>query len=291
MDTEEHNGRLWSKISSLFSGKEENIEQAIIEAQEEGELKEEESSMLLSVLELNNMQVSEIMTPRTDIECLPSNVKIRAVADAIVETGHSRLPLFEGTKDNIIGIVYAKDLLPSLVHLSQHEESVIPLLRKVFFVPETKLCSELLQEFRSSKNHIAIVVDEYGGTSGLLTIEDLLEVIVGEIEDEHDAPRDNEIIKIDENHFQLAGRTFLEDLQEININVSSEEVDTIGGYLCLTAGKIPVQGEIFTLDNWELTIHEADIKQIKTIIAKKILEEKIQENNEKGNIENNQEEI
>ncbi len=275
MDGEEQNGRLWTKISSLFSQKEENIEQAIIEAQEDGELKEIEGTMLLSVLEFDSMHVSEIMTPRTDVICLPIGSTINEVAKAIIETGHSRLPIFEETRDNIVGLAYAKDLLPYLIHDAQndqknkHEEKIESIMRKATFVPETKVCSELLQEFRTRKNHLAIVVDEYGGTAGLVTIEDLIEVIVGEIEDEYDAPKDEEISAIDENSYRLHGRVYLEDLQEIGIEIESEEVDTIGGYICLLAGRVPEISEVFELNGWNLLVEDADAKQVKKIMATK----------------------
>ncbi len=271
MDTDENSGRLWTKISNFFGSKEENIEQAILEAQEDGDIKAEEGSMLLSILELDSMQISEIMTPRTDIACLPIDVTIKEVAEAIIETGHSRLPIYEETKDNIIGIAYAKDLLHFLIDPEKSSEQVSPHIRKAYFVPETKICSQLLQEFRTRKNHIAIVVDEYGGTSGLVTIEDLLEVIVGEIEDEHDTPRDEEIKTISDNKFNLLGRVFLEDLEDIGLKIESEEVDTIGGYLCLLAGKVPAQNEEFSIADFKLTVIEADAKQVKAVIAEKIL--------------------
>ncbi len=278
MDTEEHSGRLWTKISNFFTSKEENIEQAILEAQEDGDIKAEEGSMLLSILELDTMQINEIMTPRTDIACLPVDVSIKEVAEAILETGHSRIPIYEETKDNIIGIAYAKDLLFLLLDSQRHLEPIAMYIRKAYFVPETKICSQLLQEFRTRKNHIAIVVDEYGGTSGLVTIEDLLEVIVGEIEDEHDTPRDEEIKPINDTQFHMLGRVFLEDLEEIGLNIESEEVDTIGGYLCLLAGKVPAENDEFRLADWKLTIAEADAKQVKSVIAEKITDEIEQKN-------------
>ncbi len=280
MDTDESNSRIWNKISSLFSQKEENIEQAIIEAQEEGELKEEESSMLLSILELDSMPISEIMVPRTDMICLQSDANIAQIASSTVETGHSRFPVYEETKDNIIGIIYAKDLIPSLLDIKKHEQSVHSLLKEAYFVPETKICSELLQEFRARKNHIAIVVDEYGGTSGLITIEDLLEVIVGEIEDEHDAPKDEDIVPLGENLYTLLGRAELEDLEDIGIELKSEEVDTIGGYICLLAGRVPAKGEDFQIGDWFFTISEADAKQVKTVKAEK--KEQLETENEEN---------
>ena len=175
MDGESHSS-LWSKLGSLFSGKssEDHLEQAIREAREDGELKAEESSMLLSILSLDELQVQDIMTPRIDIEALPSGTPILEAAGAIVETGYTRLPIFKETRDNIIGVVHAKDLLGSLTHPEERNAPVDSIMSQPFFVPETKIASELLQEFRTRKNHLAIVVDEYGGTSGLATIEDLL---------------------------------------------------------------------------------------------------------------------
>jgi magnesium and cobalt transporter len=124
---------------------------------------------------------------------------------------------------------------------------------------------ELLQEFRSRKQHIAVALDEYGGTSGLVTIEDVLEEIVGDIEDEHDAPQEEHIRICGEKHFELSGRAYLEDLTELGIELSSDEVDTIGGYLSLTAGHVPVTGEVFILNGWEFKVLEADAKAIRRI--------------------------
>lgn len=269
MDADSHSS-LWSKMCSLFSGKsEDHLEQAIREAREDGELKAEEGSMLLSILTLDELQVQDIMTPRTDIDCLPSGTTIRDAAAAIVETGHSRLPIYAETRDNIIGIVHAKDMLSSLMQAETQSPPVDSIMSEPFFVPETKIASELLQEFRSRKNHLAIVVDEYGGTSGLATIEDLLEVIVGDIEDEHDAPKEEDIVALGDGSYRLSGRAYLEDLEERGMAMESDEVDTIGGYLSLDAGHVPQKGEEFHLNGWTFLIEEADAKQIHSIIAKK----------------------
>jgi len=270
LDGESHSS-LWSKLGSLFSGKtsEDHLEQAIREAREEGELKAEESSMLLSILSLDELQVQDIMTPRIDIEALPSATPIIEAANAIVETGYTRLPVFRETRDNIIGVVHAKDLLGSLTHPEERNNPVDSIMGQPFFVPETKIASELLQEFRTRKNHLAIVVDEYGGTSGLVTIEDLLEVIVGDIDDEHDAPEEADIRPAGEGRYELSGRAYLEELSEVGIKLESDEVDTIGGYLSLDAGHVPQKGEEFRFDGWLFTITEADAKQIHTILAQK----------------------
>lgn len=267
---------LWSKLSAIFSNKnEDHLEQAILDARAEGELKAEEGSMLLSILTLDELQVQDIMTPRTDIDCLPSGTPIVEAVIAIVDTGHSRLPIYKDTRDNIIGIVYAKDTLAYLIRPEQHSTPVDTIMRETFFVPETKISSELLQEFRTRKNHLAIVVDEYGGTSGLVTIEDLLEIIVGDIEDEHDAPKEDDIQEIGPEQYEISGRAYLEDLAPLGIALSSDEVDTIGGYLSLDAGHVPQQGEVFILDSWIFTILEADAKQIHKVDARR--EEKREE--------------
>lgn len=269
MDGESHSS-LWSRLSALFSGKNEDyLEQAILEARADGELKAEEGSMLLSILTLDELQVQDIMTPRTDIDCLPTGTPILEAARAIGDTGHSRLPIYKDTRDNIIGIVYAKDMLSFLIQPESHNEPVDTIMRTPFFVPETKISSELLQEFRSRKNHLAIVVDEYGGTSGLATIEDLLEVIVGDIEDEHDAPREEDIRETGPDEYELTGRAYLEDLAPLGIELVSDEVDTIGGYLSLDAGHVPQKGEEFHLNGWTFTIVDADAKQIHKVAARR----------------------
>ncbi len=270
MDGDTHSS-LWSKLISFFSGKstEDHLEQAIREAREDGELKAEEGSMLLSILALDEIQVQELMTPRTDIDCLASGTPIISAAGIIVETGHSRLPVYKETRDNIIGIVHAKDLLTSLIDPERRQDPVDGIMSEPFFVPETKIAGELLQEFRSRKNHLAIVVDEYGGTSGLATIEDLLEVIVGDIEDEHDAPKEEDIRPRDDGKYELSGRAYLEELEELGIHLESDEVDTIGGYLSIEAGHVPQKGEQFRIAGWIFSVTDADAKQIHTVLAER----------------------
>lgn len=267
MDGESHRPGMWTRLAAIFSGRnsEDHLEQAILEARAEGGLKAEEGSMLLSILSLDELQVQDIMTPRTDIDCIAEGTSVAGAAQAIIESGHSRLPVFRETKDNIIGIIYAKDLLPFLIDPEHYTGPVDPLIRPPFFVPETKLSSELLQEFRVRKNHLAIVVDEYGGTSGLVSIEDLLEVIVGDIEDEHDNPKEEEIRELSPGHYELSGRAYLEDLEELGLALSSDEVDTIGGYLSLHAGHVPQKGESFTFEPWLFNVTEADAKQIRKV--------------------------
>lgn len=260
---------LWGRLRGLFGGRSggDSLEQAVMEARDDGELDIAEGSMILSILRLDDVQVQDIMTPRTDFDCLPSGAPVIDVVRCILDTGHSRLPIYRDTRDNIIGIAYAKDLLELLIDPARHQTPVDTIMRQPFFVPETKIVSELLQEFRARKNHIAIAVDEYGGTSGLATIEDILEEIVGDIEDEHDAPKEEEIHALGDSRYELSGRVYLEDLNELGINLESDEVDTVGGYLCLEAGHVPEAGEKFLFDGWEFTIEEADLKQIRRVLV------------------------
>ena len=271
MDGDSHSS-LWSKLSKLFATKsEDHLEQVILDARKDGELEIEEGNMLLSILKLSETQVQDIMTPRTDIDCVSAGTSILDAAQSILKSGHSRLPIYQETRDNITGIVYAKDLLPQLITDCSNaaKQTVESIMREPYFTPETKLSAELLQEFRSRKNHIAIVVDEYGGTSGLITIEDLLEVIVGEIEDEHDAPREEDILKINENELIIIGRTYLEDLNAFGIDLKSDEMDTIGGFLSLHAGHVPLKDETFHFDGWDFVILDADAKHIRKVSAKR----------------------
>lgn len=260
--------RLWPFISKLFSSKEESgIEATIKEAQEEGELKSDEVTMLLNVLRLGRTSVQEIIIPRPDIVCAEVNEDAQEITRRLISSGYSRLPIYQDTRDKIIGILHAKDLLKALMQEELDNVEIKTLLRDPFFIPETKNIKDLLQEFRSRKIHIAIAVDEYGGTSGLVTFEDVLEEIVGEIEDEYDAPRPEDIKVLDDNQILVSGRTPLDDLKdEISLELDSDQVETIGGYLCELAGRVPSQGDTFDLDLYQATVKEADAKQVRWIL-------------------------
>jgi magnesium and cobalt transporter len=264
---------IWSHLKDVFSNRSGNLEQAIIEARNEGELESDEGSMLLSILRLDDVQVQDIMTPRTDFHCLSIGTGIAEAALYCADSGHSRLPIYQDTRDNIVGVIHAQDMLrvllaPELAHLT-----VDGIMHPPFFVPETKLVGSLLQEFRQRKNHMAIVVDEYGGTSGLVTIEDVLEEIVGEIEDEHDAPKEEDVVETAPGVLSMSGRALLEHLRKYDIVVENDAVDTIGGYLSLQAGRVPCKDEAFTVGGWSFTVDEADLKQILHVTAVRLEEE------------------
>lgn len=259
--------RLWNVLGNLFSKTtEEDVEKAIIDAREEGELEAEEGSMLLNVLSLDETQVHEIMVPRTDIVCAETTTSIGDLVELIVESGHSRIPLYEENRDNIVGLIYAKDLLIHLYDPTLRDTPLVSFMRKPFFVPETKIVTDLLQEFRTRKQHLAIAVDEYGGTSGLITIEDILEEIVGEIEDEYDTPKIEDIRATEDGNYIITGRAALDDVsEELTITLESEQVETLGGYLSELAGHVPQSGESFLLAGYNFTIEDADAKQIRLI--------------------------
>lgn len=264
-DSDGH-GSFWERLGRLFGhDNEESLEKAILEARAEGEVEPDEESMLLGILRFNDLQVQDTMIPRTDIDCVPDDMPLAEVANVIVKSGHSRIPVYHDTRDNMIGILHAKDVLKSLVTEGEKKTPLARVMREPFFVPETKSIRTLLQEFRSRKQHIAIAIDEYGGTSGLITIEDVLEEIVGDIEDEHDAPRIEDIREIGDKVYELTGRAYLEDLQELGVDLTSDEVDTIGGYLSMRAGRVPTPGESFTLSGWTFTVVDADPKLIRRL--------------------------
>ncbi len=261
--------RLWTRIARFFHNKNsDSVEQAIIEASEEGELQKEEGSMLLSVLHLDEMQVQDIMTPRTDVICAPISATVAEIVNLILSSGHSRIPVYRDNRDNIVGVIYAKDLLRHAIEPSLRDEPVTELLHPPFFVPETKNLRDLLHDFKANKKHLAVILDEYGGTAGIITIEDVLEQIVGDIEDEHDVPRQEDIVLLEDGSAALSGRAYLEDIAEqLGILITSDEVDTIGGFLCHLAGRVPQAGEQFTVANTVFTVTEADAKQIRSIRA------------------------
>lgn len=271
MDEGSGSTSIWQRLGKLFHGRNaaDTVEQAIREASEEGELDKEEGSMLLSILTLDELQVQDIMTPRTDIICAPDANSISEVARLIVSTGHSRIPIFSGNHDNIIGIVHAKDLLEHMLNPAEHDIPAEKIMRKPYFVPETKNVLTLLQEFRTLKFHLAVILDEYGGTTGLVTIEDVIEQIIGDIEDEHDTPREEEISEQPDGSYLIAGRAYLEDLEEkLGLAIDSDEVDTLGGYLTHLAGHVPAIGDRFTLPGFAglvFIIADADAKQIHSV--------------------------
>ena len=267
--------KFWTMMKKIFGGKcDLPLEEAILEAKEEGELKSDEVTMLLNVLRLDQKQAHEIMIPRTDLVCAEVGDTLEEVAKLIIESGHSRIPIYKDNKDHIVGIIHAKDLLRYCLIDKSGEVALTDIIRPPLFIPDTKNIKEILFEFQSRKVHMAIVLDEYGGTSGIVTLEDVLEEIVGEIEDEYDRPRPKEIIKQSDGSYLVTGRTYLEDLNEqINLDLESEQVETISGYLCQLAGRVPQKGEKIVDDRYEYQVQDADAKHVRWVIIRKLKSE------------------
>lgn len=261
-------GGLWTSIRNFFSGKSESpIENVITEARLDNELSADTAGMLLNILRLGNYQVREIMVPRTDIDCVEEKVTLAEVAEVIISSGHSRIPVYRGNKDHIVGIIHAKDLLPSLLHPEAAQRSLAELMRSPFFIPETKNAKNMLLEFQNKKVHLAIAIDEYGGTSGLITLEDVLEEIVGEIEDEYDSPKPEDIQILEDESCLVSGRTSLDDLNsELGISLESDYVETVSGYLTERIGRVPQTGEHFSFGQYSFQIKEADSKQVQWVL-------------------------
>ncbi len=259
----------WTAFRKIFGHKHDTpIEDMILEAKDDGELKTDEVSMLLNVLQLEEKQVREIMIPRTDMVCAEENESLSDVAQTIIESGHSRIPLYRRSKDSIIGVVHAKDLMQHILHPEDPAPSLPDIMRSPLFIPDTKNVKQVLLEFQLKKIHMAIALDEYGGTSGVVTLEDVLEEIVGEIEDEYDSPKPDEIQPQEDGTVLISGRTSLDDLQEeLNICLDSEQVETIGGFICEQSGRVPRVGEKFLFADKSFTIRDANAKNIRWILV------------------------
>lgn len=240
-------------------------EQEILDAVSEGELHgavdEDQKEMIESVFELSETPVSAIMTPRTDIVAIAANATAEQVRTTIVEAGHSRVPIYEGSLDQIIGVLYAKDL----IGLTDSSEIDIPkLMRTVPYVPETKTIDKLLRDLRAERVHIAIVLDEYGGTAGLVTIEDIIEEVVGEIDDEYDHETPPEILRIDPDTLEVDARVHVHEVnEELDIKIPENgDYETIGGFVFTSLGKIPVTGESVDHDNIRINVLDAEPRKI-----------------------------
>jgi len=237
---------------------------------EQGVLEAEEEQMINAVIELGDRRVHQVMVPRIAIAALPASATFDEAIETIVEEGHSRVPVYETSIDEVIGILYAKDLLPFLKSTATARPSLRSLLRSPVFVPESLSIDDLLHEFQRRKVHMAIVLDEYGGTAGLVTIEDLLEEIVGEIQDEYDV-EEPLVELLDENRARIDGRAAIEDLIDIwdlKIELEDEdEYDTVGGLVYHRIGGIPQPGDEVRLDGLRLTVETTDGRRVAKVMV------------------------
>jgi putative hemolysin len=246
--------------------KEEEFLNGLEHHRTEGVLDEEEQKMIESVLELSDSTADEIMTPRTDIIAVEVNSDLQTVLDTVREAGHTRVPVYEENIDNIVGLVYAKDLLAE-IGKDPADFKLRDKIRGAYFVPETKPLRALLHEFQNQKLHIAVVLDEYGGTAGIVTLEDILEELVGEITDEYEEKPPKPVKKIDQDTIEVDARTYVDDLNdEFEFNLPEEEdYDTIGGFVFSHLGYVPKTGETFDYEDLKFTISSAEARRIKRI--------------------------
>jgi putative hemolysin len=243
---------------------------------EQGGIEEEEKEMIHGVIELSQTKVHEVMIPRIGIRAVEISDPFDEILDMVIRAGHSRVPVFEESLDNIVGILYAKDLLPYLKRDGEDaaEIDVRSLVRPAVYVPETKAVDELLHEMQVAKRHIAIVVDEYGGTAGLISIEDIVEEIVGEIQDEYDVeePMVEPISSDGEVTFRVDGRVSMDDLRDL-FDLSDEEesdeeaYDTVGGFIVHRVGRIPLPGAEVPFRDVTLRVEAADPRRVNKVIA------------------------
>lgn len=220
-------------------------------------------AMIEGVLQVDDMQVRDIMIPRTQVVMLERDASRDVLIRTIVESGHSRFPVIGDSRDEVVGILLAKDLLLYAFERNDGRLNVRDILRPAIFVPESKRLNVLLKEFRSSRNHMAIVVDEYGGIAGMVTIEDVLEQIVGEIEDEHDVEEEDTIRKHSEMHYTIKALTPVEDFNEyFGMALPDDEFDTIGGLVVHEIGHLPKRGERAVLGKLLFKVLRADSRRI-----------------------------
>lgn len=262
---------IFDSIKSMFrklgrpSVTEEEIHSIIDVGEQEGVINRDEHAMIDAVLDLGDTLVREILVPRTEMVAVEITTPVSEVLETIIEAGHSRIPVYEGDVDHITGILYAKDLLKLWGKLPE-EISIRSICRKAYFIPETKTTADLLKEFKMRRVHMAVAVDEYGGTSGIITIEDILEEIVGEIQDEHDPVEQSGISRLDDGSYIFDARSHIEDVEEeLNVQIPRGEYDTLGGFLSHLLGHVPVQGEQGQYGTILFTVEEADARKVSTI--------------------------
>ena len=259
---------------------EEEIRTIVSEGHREGLIEEDAREMIEGVIELRDAVVSHIMTPRTEMHMVHLNTPWSELIEGIIESGHSRVPVYDKSRDDIVGILNIKDLLPELAKgLNDSLRPLSEFLRKPLFVPESKPVDELLALFQKSRMHIAVVLDEYGGVSGLVTIEDALEEIVGEIDDEYDTVSEAEIRKIDDDSCETLGRAHVDEINALmGFDLpETEDFDTIGGFVFAEFGRVPAVGDTLTWqDSVRVTVLEASRRRVNRVRLERVRKESLE---------------
>ena len=271
---------IWRKIATLLRFRhrkkhsqpdlQREIKQLIDVGEEEGLLSEDEGEMIQSILSFRDTLAREIMVPRTDAVIISANTPIEKLLQLVIQEGHSRFPVHGGSIDNIIGILHVKDLL---TFWSEEHLDLKDILRIPYFIPETKKISHLLRELRDKKSHMAIVIDEYGGTAGLVTIEDIIEEIIGEIRDEYDND-ETLMVATDEGDLVVDARLEIEKLVEhFNLEVPKGNFESVGGFIISLLGRVPQPQETITHAPLEMTIESADARKIRKVRVRVLKDE------------------
>jgi magnesium and cobalt transporter len=268
--------RWLERLSTLLLREPEDREQLIelLHTAYENQLLDADAlSMIEGVLQVSEMQVRDIMIPRSQMDVIDITDPPDKFIPFVIETAHSRFPVIDENKDDVIGILLAKDLLR--YYADDEEFNVRDMLRPAVFIPESKRLNVLLKEFRSTRNHIAIVVDEYGGVAGMVTIEDVLEQIVGDIEDEYDFDEtEDNIIRDIHGRYRVKALTEIADFnEEMGTNFSDEEFDTIGGLVVSKFGRMPKRSEQISFDSLSFTVLRADSRRLHSLLVEKLPEE------------------
>lgn len=252
------------RIGRAFGSEPRNREDLVgllRDVSEAGLIEADTLAMLEGALEVDELQVRDVMIPRSHMVVIPDGMPMDEALPLIIESGHSRFPVVGEDRDQIKGILLAKDLLKLVADGGEVEWS--ELLRAPVIIPESKRLNVLLREFRISKNHMAIVVDEYGGVSGLITIEDVLEEIVGDIDDEHDAEAVQDIRRVEDGKYLVQALTPIDDFNEsFESDFSDDEYDTIGGLIVAEFGRLPETGESVSIDGWTFVVTSADDRRL-----------------------------
>ncbi|MDA7978495.1 MAG: hemolysin family protein [Pirellulales bacterium] len=246
---------------------EEEIRAIVSQGQREGLLEADAREMIEGVMELSDVDVAHIMTPRTDIVYIPVTMTISEAAEFIATANHTRFPVFDQTRDDIIGVLYTKDLLPELIKAPKDQQPLANILRKPYFVPEIKRVDDLLEEFQRTRNHLAVALDEYGGVSGLVSIEDVLEEIVGEIVDEYDEDLVDGIRRVDDATSEALARVHIDEVNDrLGLQLPDDgDFDTIGGFVFSELGRIPDAGDLLMHENVKITVLEATRRRIERV--------------------------
>ncbi|HIA58759.1 MAG TPA: CBS domain-containing protein [Gammaproteobacteria bacterium] len=262
--------RSWiDKITQLFSDEPtdtKSLLELLRNAEQDKVLDADALSIIEGALQVSSMQVRDIMIPRSQVVTVAANLPAKEIIELVIEASHSRFPVVGDNVDNVMGILLAKDLLPLSLGGSKGKFDIKDVVRPATFVPESKRLNVLLKEFRETRQHMAIVIDEYGSVSGAVTIEDVLEQIVGEIEDEYDVDDESYIKKFDEGNHIVKAITPVDEFNEyFKTNFSDQEFTTVGGLVLQQFGRIPERGETLHIGPFLVTILNADSRQIKLI--------------------------